>query len=141
VRWTRPDGSVYTVGTLQHGKVYSGRYWWYITPPPDAALGRWTVALLYNGQELARDTFRLTTDPRTLAGTFRLAAQYYTTEGSGYVTVTVYRTGAAGTASVRYTTSPGSAAVGSDYASTGGTLVFRAGEVRKTFRVAIRNDR
>ena len=47
---------------------------------------------------------------------------------------------ASGTTSVDYATRNGAASAGSDYDATSGTLIFAAGETRKTIRVTVHDD-
>jgi len=62
-------------------------------------------------------------------------------EGSGSIDVSVTRTGGReGSATVNYATSNGTAAAGSDFTSTTGTLTFAAGELTKTFAIPITDD-
>jgi Calx-beta domain len=75
------------------------------------------------------------------------SATYTVGEGGGSATITVTRTGATDNAvSVNYATSNGTAtggaacAAGTDYDSTSGTLNFAAGDISKTFTVAICED-
>ncbi|WP_181438623.1 Calx-beta domain-containing protein [Paenibacillus sambharensis] len=66
---------------------------------------------------------------------------YQGIENSGHVTVTVIRsTGNQGAASVSYTTVGGSAAAGSDFTSTSGTLQFGPYEYQKTILIPITDD-
>lgn len=69
------------------------------------------------------------------------SAGYSVTENGSNATVTVNRTGSTtGTFTVDYATSDGSAAAGSDYTSTTGTLTFADGETTKTFTVPVADD-
>lgn len=62
-------------------------------------------------------------------------------EGGGSVTLTVSRTGdASSTVSVQFATGAGTAAPGTDYTATAGTLTFAPGESSKTITVTILND-
>src|SRR5206468_476438 len=63
------------------------------------------------------------------------------TEQGGSALVTVTRSaGSSGSASVRYSTSDGTATAGLDYATTSGLLVFADGQLSKTFSVPIFDD-
>ena len=69
------------------------------------------------------------------------ASNYSQSESAGTVTVTVTRTGGSdGAVSVSYATSDGSAKANSDYTPTSGVLNFAAGEVTRTFTVALQDD-
>lgn len=62
-------------------------------------------------------------------------------ENAGTTTINVYRTGGlAALATVRYSTTNGTATAGSDYRSKSGTLRFNAGETNKTISISIIND-
>ena len=61
-------------------------------------------------------------------------------EGAGTARVTVTRRHPLGTASVNFATADGTAAAGTDYTSTGGTLTFGPGEVSKTISVPLTDD-
>jgi hypothetical protein len=66
---------------------------------------------------------------------------YSVSEDAGSVVVAVNRVdGATGTVTVDYATSNGTAAAGSDYTATSGTLTFNQGEISKSFSVPIVND-
>lgn len=69
-------------------------------------------------------------------------ASYSVTENGGSVTVNVTRSGgSSGAASVSYSTVNGTAAAGSDYTNTSGTLTWAAGEsATRTIRIPIVND-
>jgi azurin len=74
------------------------------------------------------------------AGAFVLSASSYSVDqNAGSITVTVDRTGSSsGTASVEYSTSAGTAAAGTDYTSTSGTLTWASGNSSaQTFKVPI----
>ncbi|MFN9503734.1 MAG: Calx-beta domain-containing protein [Rubrivivax sp.] len=81
-------------------------------------------------------------DNDTAAGSvFKLgAATFSGTEAGGVATIRVTRTVTAAPASVRYATSNGTAAAGSDYTATSGVLSFPAGVSVLTFMVPIIND-
>jgi len=69
------------------------------------------------------------------------SASYSVTEDGGSATITVTRTGgSAGATSVNFSTSAGSAAAGTDFTNTFGTLSFADGESSKTFAVPVIND-
>jgi hypothetical protein len=70
------------------------------------------------------------------------AATYSVGEGAGTATITVTRTGGSdGVVGVTYATADGTAAAGSDYTATTGTLSWNAGDAAaKSFTVAITND-
>jgi parallel beta-helix repeat protein len=78
----------------------------------------------------------------TVPGSFSFGASAYNAnENQGTVTITVNRTaGTTVAASVNYATSNNTAAAGSDYTATSGTLSFAAGETSKTFTVPLLND-
>ena len=67
---------------------------------------------------------------------------YRVGEADGVVTITARRSGGSlgGPVTVRYATSNGTATAGSDYAVTGGTLTFGAGEAAKSFTVHLTSD-
>jgi surface-anchored protein len=69
------------------------------------------------------------------------SATYQQTEAGTLATVTVSRTrGTDGTVTVAYATGDGTAAAGSDYTATSGTLTFLNGETTKTFTVLLASD-
>ncbi|WP_293397211.1 S8 family serine peptidase, partial [Nevskia sp.] len=70
------------------------------------------------------------------------AAIYSLAENGGTVTVTINRTGGSyGAASLSYATANGSAAAGSDYLATSGTLSWANGDASsKTVRITVYND-
>ena len=69
------------------------------------------------------------------------AANFAASEGDGSVTVTVSRAGdASEPASVRYSTSDGTASERTDYTPAIGTLNFVAGEMSRTFDVLLTDD-
>ncbi|MFO0966215.1 MAG: Calx-beta domain-containing protein [Gemmataceae bacterium] len=69
------------------------------------------------------------------------SATYSVNENGGATTITVTRSGGSdGSVAVNYATSNGTAAAGSDYTASSGTLTFAAGETSKTFTVPITND-
>jgi hypothetical protein len=78
----------------------------------------------------------------TAGGTVQFAlASYLALESSGTATVTVNLSTASGQqVTVDYATSNGSAAAGSDYTATSGTLNFAPGETSKSFFVPILDD-
>jgi hypothetical protein len=61
-------------------------------------------------------------------------------EGGGSVTISVTRTGTSELATVDYATGDGTAAAGSDYGTTTGTLTFARGEMAKTIQVPVNDD-
>ena len=68
------------------------------------------------------------------------AATYTANESDGTATITVNRTGATtGISTIQYLTSDGTAAAGTDYTATTGTLTFNAGDTSKTFTVPLNN--
>ena len=75
-------------------------------------------------------------------GTLQFSAAAYTVnENGGTATITVTRTGGSDVpVTVNYATSNGTAAAGSDYTATSGTLTFGVGETSKTFTIAIADD-
>ncbi len=69
------------------------------------------------------------------------ASMYDVGESAGEAVLMVTRSGNPGTAAtVRYTTSNGSATAGSDYSAAAGTLSFAVGESSTTLRIPIMND-
>jgi parallel beta-helix repeat protein len=76
------------------------------------------------------------------SGSFQFSsATFNVNEGGGSASITVLRTGGStGAVTVNYATSNGSAAAGSDYSATSGTLSFAAGETSKSFSIPITND-
>jgi hypothetical protein len=76
------------------------------------------------------------------AGTIDLSSSTYSVvEGAGVATITVNRFSASNLVeTVDYATSDGSAAAGSDYTDTHGTLTFATGEMSKTFQVPVDDD-
>jgi CSLREA domain-containing protein len=69
------------------------------------------------------------------------AASYTVNEGDSAVTVEVTRTGStSGAATVSYTMASGTAASGSDYTNTFGSLTFESGQASKSFSIPIIND-
>ncbi len=78
----------------------------------------------------------------TVPTAFAFAAPVYAVaEGTSSVTITVVRTGnPTGTASVQYTTSPGTATPGVDYTPVSGTLSFAAGQTFQQFSVPLADD-
>lgn len=70
------------------------------------------------------------------------AASTAVAENAGSVTLTVNRGGMmlVPTAQVNFTTGGGTAAAGSDYAVTSGTVLFNAGEISKTVTVPVTDD-
>jgi len=82
-------------------------------------------------------------DPTPQPGMLQFgAAAYSAGEGAGTATVTVTRTGgSAGSVGVSYSTSNGTAAAGSDYATASGTVTFGDGDAApKTFTVTLTDD-
>jgi hypothetical protein len=68
-------------------------------------------------------------------------ARYTVRETAGSVTITVTRTGgAASNVTVDFAVSNGTAAAGTNFAPTSGTLTFGAGQVSRTFAVPILDD-
>lgn len=79
-------------------------------------------------------------DPNN-SGQLGLDASIIAAESDGAVQVTVHRLdGVTGEVSVDYSTSDGTGTGGRDYGAVSGTLVFEAGEYRKTFAVPIYDD-
>lgn len=76
------------------------------------------------------------------SGSFKFSRSNYTfTENSGKATVTVQRTGgSATTASVNYSTTPGTAVAGNDYVHASGTLTFAPGEAAKIVTILLVKD-
>lgn len=69
------------------------------------------------------------------------SSAYSVTEDGSIATITVTRTGGSdGSVSVKYATSNGTAAAGSDYTATSGTLTFANGQINNTFTIAITDD-
>jgi hypothetical protein len=69
------------------------------------------------------------------------AGSYNVDEDAGTVTVTVTRTnGSSGSATVNFSTSPGTASAGLDYTAVSGTLTFGPGETSKSFTVPVIDD-
>ena len=67
---------------------------------------------------------------------------YSISEAGPVATITVRRVnGSRGTVRVKYTTSNGTAIAGKDYSTKSGILTFAAGEVIKTFKVPLLNDK
>jgi glucose/arabinose dehydrogenase len=86
----------------------------------------------------AQGTGTITSDER---GTVRFnLASYPRKEDAGSVLLTVQRTNQTGTASVRYATTAGSAAAGSDFASASGTLSFADGASSATLSIPLIAD-
>ena len=81
-------------------------------------------------------------DPVPSAGTLAFSAGAYTVSESGpALAVTVSRSGGSfGTVTVDYSTTDGTAAAGSDYTASSGTLTFIDGDVTETFSVPITDD-
>ncbi|HEX8118923.1 MAG TPA: Calx-beta domain-containing protein, partial [Pyrinomonadaceae bacterium] len=75
-------------------------------------------------------------------GRLQFSAQSYSlSEDGGSALITVNRvSGLSGAVLINYATSDGTAAAGSDYAPTSGTLNFAEGEASKTFSVPVIND-
>ena len=70
-----------------------------------------------------------------------VSVSYGTSDGSTNVTITTTLSAVSGQpVSVNYGTSTGSAAAGSDYTDTSGTLNFAAGDTEKTFTVSVIGD-
>ncbi|WP_276356643.1 FG-GAP-like repeat-containing protein [Cohnella caldifontis] len=81
--------------------------------------------------------------PSPSVGQFALKSSVFNAgENGGNASITVIRSGGSyGTASVKYATSDGTAAAGSDYTAVSGTLVFQDGETSKSFSVPIIDDK
>jgi hypothetical protein len=83
-------------------------------------------------------------DPVPPAGVFNIAASNYTVaenDSNGLIAITVNRSnGNFGQVSVDFTTTDGSAAAGSDYQATSGSLSFADGELSKTIDIPLRDD-
>jgi Calx-beta domain/FG-GAP-like repeat len=75
-------------------------------------------------------------------GKLQFSSQTYSvSEDAGSVLISVTRVdGATGTVAIDYATSNGTAAAGSDYTATSGTLTFNQGEFSKTFSILIAGD-
>ena len=84
----------------------------------------------------------ITDNDAAQAGTLQFSTAAYTvSESQGTATITVTRTGGSDVAvTVAYATSNGTAAAGSDYTASSGTLSFAVGETSKTFTVPILDD-
>jgi len=126
----------------------------------DTSTGGATDAYLVNSHSVSRLTRTSTAPPAinltnaasvtfaprgtttNVPGTLQFgSASFNVNEFAGVAQVTVTRTvGSDGTVSVSFATSNGTAAAGSDYVATSGTLTFAAGETTKTFNVPIVND-
>jgi hypothetical protein len=86
------------------------------------------------------DIYRDITLP-ALSQTMQLSGDSYNgSEAAGAAKVTVTRSQTKGEATVDYATSDGSAAAGSDYTATTGTLTFAAGEASKDISIPVAND-
>ncbi|KAG7297745.1 hypothetical protein JYU34_018463 [Plutella xylostella] len=87
-----------------------------------------------------RGSNTLSIEPR--GPNFRFDPDHYTVfENCGSFEVHVVRAGdPGGEASVQYSTDDGTAEAGSDYIAAQGTLVFKPGEVEKTFQVQVIDD-
>jgi hypothetical protein len=115
--WTRPGGTNFNVSPPR-------RYTWEYK---NSASFSWALT--------GADT---PAQPGTLSFS---AASYAVNEGLATATITVTRTGGSeGSVSVNYATANGTAAAGSDYTATGGTLSFANGETTKSFTVPIVDD-
>jgi hypothetical protein len=69
------------------------------------------------------------------------SSTFEVSESAGAATITVTRADApGGVFTVRYATSDGTGAAGSDYTAASGTLTFGVGETTKTFSVAVASD-
>ncbi|HWS72453.1 MAG TPA: Calx-beta domain-containing protein [Thermoanaerobaculia bacterium] len=76
-----------------------------------------------------------------VGGVIQFNPQTYTVaENGGSTTLTVVRDVGPDSATVDYTTTPGTATAGSDYTTASGILTFAPGELSKTFNVPILDD-
>ena len=99
-----------------------------LTSPTNASLGAPAVATL----NIADD------DPPTVGFS---SSTYSVSENAGSIAISVQMSKPYGQAVfVDYATGNGSALAGSDYAASGGTVVFAPGQVSKTFFVTLFND-
>jgi hypothetical protein len=101
-----------------------------LTNPAGADLGPNTAAVINVADDGASGPVQLT------------ASSYSVNEAGGTATITATRSGGSlgGPVTVDYATSDGSAATGSDYTATSGTLTFGRNERSKSFTVAIASD-
>lgn len=87
------------------------------------------------------DTSRFSNDALVAAAsTFTFSLSGYSVIEGGIATITVNRSSGTGVESVDFATAPGTAAAGSDYTSTAGTLVFPDGVTSLTFDVTTLPD-
>lgn len=101
------------------------------------ALGRFTQFNGFNKERIVR----IQAQPAVLGGEIEFSAtRYSVAEGAGSATIEVRRLGNTSSAvTVDYTVANGTATA-ADYSGASGKLVFGAGESKKTFSVAIKQD-
>jgi len=100
-----------------------------------------TLANATNALPAAPSVAVVTIQDNDTAGMVRLGAGVFSGgEGTAGVVINVTRTGTAGPAMVDYATTDGTAAAGTDYVETSGTLVFSPGEKKKTITIAVLAD-
>jgi murein DD-endopeptidase MepM/ murein hydrolase activator NlpD len=115
----------------------------------------WTVTLVWSdgvtSENLAQETFTVTTDPTLLAGTIQFnASNYYVTENPAttyfpgdpgdVAFVTLTRSGDLGAVTVDLTSFDGTASAGTDYVSPDQTITFNDGERSKQIAIPILDD-
>ena len=94
------------------------------------------VGTIGNGSDTLRD---IAAPP--VSNTIALSTNGYSGgEADGSVTVTAARSQTRGVATVHYATGDGSAAAGSDYTASSGTVTFEDGEASKTFSIPVADD-
>jgi hypothetical protein len=102
-----------------------------------AELSAGTFKATASPSEALFDNFLLSPSPRVQFS----ATAYNVSESDGAAHVQVIRTGSdESTASVKFTTSDGTAHAGADYTHVSGTLLFRIGERTKTVNIPILDD-
>ena len=130
-------------GTLTFGPGVTSRTFTVATVDDTLAEGDETLTLTLSGPVGASldspSTATLTITDNDVAGTVQWSsAAYSAPQTSGVVLVTIARTGgAASGVTVDYATQDGSAAAGTNYVATSGTVTFAAGEKAKTIVVPI----